>query len=283
MGKMLRWIAYGFAAVATVVVFVGLGGFAASEVMYRRTYAAPVKADFTAARDPAAIARGKRIATVNGCHDCHGETFAGKLFHDEPQIVRAWAPNLTLAAASQTDAQLERAIRHGVAADGRSLWIMPSDAFSELTDRETADLIAYIRTFKTTGLKQPALQVGPVGRVGLVLGKFASAPAMLAADAERYRPDLGPQYAQGRDLARACVECHGKDLKGREITGAPDLAVAAAYAPEDFEHLLRTGEASGGRRLGLMSEIAPVRFNAFSHQEIVALQDYLRARADKGL
>jgi len=45
--------------------------------------------------------------------------------------------------------------------------------------------------------------------------------------------------------------------------------------------LLRTGVAVGNRKLGLMSEIAPARFNALSHEEIGALHAYLKARAER--
>jgi mono/diheme cytochrome c family protein len=156
---------------------------------------------------------------------------------------------------------------------------MPSDAFSRLSDAETADLITYLRTFPARGAPQPAKVLGPVGRVGVLIGKFRSAPAILKASRDAGPPDLGPQFAQGRTLARACMECHGLDLKGSTTVNAPDLAIAGAYDPADFERLLRTGVAAGGRKLGLMSEVAPGRFNAFSHEEIAALHAYLKARA----
>jgi mono/diheme cytochrome c family protein len=279
MKRVLRWIGLGLAAVATVVVFVALGALAASEAMIRWPYAKPPVV-MAAATDPGAVARGRRLATIAGCHDCHGADLSGKLFHDEPAVVRAWAPNLTLAVAHQSDAELDRAIRHGVAADGRTLWIMPSDAFAQLTDAEAADLLAYLRTFEPTGAKQPRIKVGPVGRLGILLGKFDSAPGALLKNGKRTPVDLGPRYAQGRTLSRACAECHGADLKGGAV-GAPDLTIAGAYEPEAFEKLLRTGIAAGDRKLGLMSEIAPARFNALSHEEIGALHAYLKARAER--
>jgi mono/diheme cytochrome c family protein len=280
MKRVLRWIGLGFAALATLVVFLGLGVFAASEAMIRWPHAKPPVV-IAAATDPGAVARGRRLATVAGCHDCHGGDFAGKLFHDEPAIIRAWAPNLTLAVAQQSDVELDRAIRHGVAADGRTLWVMPSEAFAQLTDAETADLLAYLRSFAPKGQKQPHIQVGPVGRVGVLLGKFDSAPVALEKSVGRRPADVGPQFAQGRSMARACAECHGADLKGGGPTGAPDLTIAGAYDPADFEKLMRTGVAAGNRKLGLMTEIAPVRFNAWSHEEIGALHAYLKARAER--
>jgi mono/diheme cytochrome c family protein len=276
MKRVLRWLAYGLGGLVTIVVFAALGGFVASEMMIRRTFPKP-QVQLAATKDPGAVERGRKIAVVTGCHDCHGDDMSGKLFHDEPMIVRAWGPNLTLAAAKQTDAELARAIRHGVAADGRSLWVMPSDALSRLTDTETADLLAYVRSFPVRGEVQPALQVGPLGRVGLLTGKFNSAPANLAKHGQTSIPHFGPQHAQGRELARNCMECHGLDLKGGF---GPDLTIAAAYDAEQFETLLRTGIAPGGRKLGLMTQVSPARFNVLTDQEIAALHGYLKRRAE---
>jgi mono/diheme cytochrome c family protein len=280
MKRVLRWIGLGFAAVATLVVFVALGVFAASEAMVR--WPQPkARVELAASRDAGAVMRGKRIATVYGCHDCHGAQLTGRLFFDEMPLGRLSGPNLSKALAHQSDADVARAIRTGVAADGRSLWIMPSYSFARLTDGETADLIAYLRTFPAKEGQPDVKQFGPVGRIGVVLGKFKSAPQLLKAEAGVQPVDLGPQYAQGRNLVRACTECHGRDLKGDETAKGPDLAIAGAYDPEDFEKLLRTGVAAGNRKLGLMTASAPGRFNALSHEEIGALHAYLKARADK--
>ncbi|WP_165837096.1 c-type cytochrome [Phenylobacterium hankyongense] len=281
MKRVLKRLAYGAGAPVVGAAFVALGGFAASEVMIRMPPRPGPTPAIVAANDPGAVERGRRLATVSGCHDCHGKDLSGKLFHDDPAMVRAWAPNLTLAAAQQSDAQLARAIRHGVAADGRPLWIMPSSAFSKFSDAETADLLAYLRSVPPTGARQPRLQVGPVGRLAVLLGKFHSEPATLKANGGLDLPDLGPEHAQGRAVARACVECHGPELKGSALVKSPDLAIAGAYDLNDFERLLRTGIAAGDRKLGLMSEIAPARFNVLSHEEIAALHAYLRARAEQ--
>ena len=282
MLRFIRWAGLGLAGLVVVVLGLGLGAFAASEVMIRRSYPKPV-VRIAHTTDAGAVARGRRVAVLSGCHDCHGRDLAGLMFHDEMPVFRGYGPNLTLAAARQSDAELDRAIRHGVAADGRTLWIMPSEAFAELTDGEAADLLAYIRSFPVKGQAQPANQIGPVGRLGVLLGKFHSAPDMLRRDADRFRPDLGPQHAAGRDVARLCAECHGKDLKGRPELGAPNLEVAAAYAPADFARLLRTGLPPTGRDLGLMTGVARSRFHALSDAEVSALHGYLQARADRDL
>jgi cytochrome c553 len=281
MKPWVKWTAtIGLSLVGAAVVAAG-GVYAASEAIRHQQWPkAPVTIE--ASHEPAAAARGAKLAVVYGCHDCHGADLAGKLFHDEPALARISGANLTLAAAHQSDADLARAIRTGVAADGRSLWVMPSAAFSRLTDAETADVIAYIRTFKPHGPPSRGIEIGPVGRLGVVLRKFKGEPEKLH-DGVADPIDLGSGRAQGRAMTRACAECHGVDLKGEAATKAPDLAIAASYPLADFKRLMRTGVAAGDRKLPLMSATAVARFSGWSDEEIAALHTYLTARAERVL
>ncbi|HEX5379238.1 MAG TPA: c-type cytochrome [Phenylobacterium sp.] len=277
MKPVLKWLGFALAGVAGLLIIAVAVVYGTTEVMLRApSPKAPVR--IAAASDPDAVVRGARLAKVYGCNDCHGADLKGSLFFDEMPVARIAAPNLSLAAVHQSDADLARAIRMGVAADGRRLWVMPSEAFAHLTDAETGDLLAYLRSVRPHGEAQPRKAIGPVGRLGALLGKFRSAPDQIRLNGAASPIDLGPQFAHGREIARACMECHGVDLKGSTVTHAPDLMIAGAYDLPDFERLLRTGVAAGGRRLGLMSEIAPRRFNVLSHQEIAALHAYLQAR-----
>jgi mono/diheme cytochrome c family protein len=280
MNRVLKWAGYGLAGVVGACALAVGGAFAVSEAMIRWPVEKP-QATLVASADPGAVARGKRVATLNGCHDCHGKNLEGLLFHDEMPIIRAWGPNLSRALAEQSDADFDRAVRHGVAADGRRLWMMPSSAFANLTDQEMADLMAYLRTYKPVGETQPRFQVGHIGRLGVLLGQFKSEPDNIKANASLKLEDLGPEHAVGREVARACIECHGPTLKGMKLLKSPDLAMVASYDEADFERLLRTGVATGGRKLGLMSSVSPARFNALSAQEIAALHAYLKARAER--
>lgn len=281
MKRLLKWAGYGLAGLAALLLVVIGGAYAVSEAMIRWPVERP-KVQLVASHDTGAVQRGARVAKLNGCHDCHGQQLQGLLFHDEMPIIRAWGPNLSRVIAVQSDAQLDGAIRHGVAGDGRRLWMMPSSAFAHLSDQETSDLLAYLRTYKPTGDAQPRFQVGPIGRLGVLLGQFKSEAEMIKRNGDGLRiADLGPRHAQGRDLARACVECHGQSLEGNTTMKSPDLAIAASYDPEDFVRLLRTGVAAGDRKVGLMTQIAPARFGALTPQEVSALQGYLKARASQ--
>jgi len=281
MKRLLKWAGYGLAGIVVLLLVVIGGAFVVSEAMVRWPSDKPA-VRMVAASDPGAVERGRQVAKLNGCHDCHGKALEGQLFHDEMPIIRAWGPNLSILLATQTDDDLDRAIRHGVAADGRRLWIMPSSAFAHLTDQETADLVAYLRTDKPTGEAQPRLQVGPVGRLVVLLGQFKSEPDIVKANGASLKlADLGPAHAEGRELARACIECHGQQLKGSEMLKSPNLDMVASYDPEDFERLLHTGIAAGNRKVGLMTLVAPARFDGLTSEQIAALHGYLKARAER--
>ena len=280
MRRILKWAGYGLAILAGLVGVAVGGAFAVSEAMIRWPVEKPA-ATLAASTDAGAVERGRRVAVVAGCQGCHGQTLQGLMFHDEPGLMKAWGPNVTLVAAKASDADLDRAIRHGVGADGRRLWIMPSSAFSRLTDQETADLIAYIRTFPAGGEVQPRYKLAPKARLGVLLGMFHSEPDTIVIQRRLALADVGPQHARGRSMARACVECHGPELKGGGVVNAPDLTIAAAYDDADFERLMRTGVAAGNRKVGLMSQIAPDRFGNWSSDEIAALHGYLKARAQQ--
>jgi mono/diheme cytochrome c family protein len=280
MLRILKWGLYGLGGLAAVAVLAAGVAFAASELILRAPQARPA-VRLVAATDPGAAGRGRRIAVVTGCVDCHGGNLQGRMFDDLPGIAKLYAPNLTRVAARDSDADLDLAIRHGIGGDGRALYIMPSASLAHLTDAEAADLIAYLRTLPAAGPEQPRVQVGPIGRLGVLLGKFRSEPAAIAAHENPPLPDLGPQHALGREVARACVECHGAQLQGGGPAHAPDLTIAASYDPADFARLLRTGKAAGNRELGLMSASSRIRFAGLTDAEIAELHSYLKARADR--
>ena len=279
MRGLVRWTVRGLAVLVGLAVLAVGGLIVASQLEISKRWT-PAPVAISAAAGPEAVARGERLATVFGCTDCHGKDLRGTLYFDEPMVARLWAANLTLDAAEDSDSDIARAIRTGVVENGRALIGMPSEAFSRLSDAEVADLIAFIRSKPRGGVRRPGAFVGPVGRLGVITGRYMTAPRKVAEARTRPLPDFGPSFAEGRNLARACSECHGPDLNGDAIQHAPDLVMAASYTLPEFERLLRTGVATQGRRLGLMTETAPGRFAVLSDDEIAALHAYLTKRAE---
>jgi len=283
MRTVLRWAGY---AAGGLVVLVALAvayvWIASNRAMRARV--TPKPENLAGAR-AAEIADGQRQLHVLGCISCHGEGLRGNLFFDEPKVAQLYAPNLTLVAAKANGQQLAQAIRQGIGHDGRSLFAMPSAQYARLTDGEVAALIHAIRVLPRGGRKSPPVEVGPLGRVGVVTGKFKPAPVMVAEFADNMPADLGADFARGRHLAMTnCAECHGPSFGGGEPKPglkAPDLQIAGAYDLEQFKRLMREGVPADGRDLNMMDDIARNDLRYLNDEEIAALHAYLAERASR--
>ena len=128
--------------------------------------------DLQVARTPAQIARGQQLANI--CVSCHtpgnqlplsGTNFAAKF--GMPPMGTLYAPNLTPSGNIQdwSDGELIRAIREGVHKDGRSLLIMPSANFRNMSDEDVAALVAYLRSQPAVGDPTPDNQLNVFGAV----------------------------------------------------------------------------------------------------------------------
>lgn len=286
MRRVLRWLGFAAAGVVGLAIVALVALYGLSERAIRRAYPAPSTPAFATPlpTDPASLAEGRRLALTRGCYDgCHGHGFAGSVFFDEPGVARLVAPDLTASARRYSDAELERIVRHGVRPDGRSVFGMPSSTFHELSDGDLARILAFLRSQPPANGLAPSLQAGPLGRLGILTGRFEPTAVMvrreLAATPPLVAPaDTGDSLALGRYVARTvCTECHGPDLRGGG--GTPALAVASAYTQGEFRHFLRTGAAKGGRELPLMSGVARRRFSHLTDAEVGALHAYLRSLA----
>lgn len=229
-----------------------------------------------------AVERGKRLAAVTGCTDCHAEDLRGKLFIDEGWLHgRIYSANLTLKAKHYSDEDFSRLVRLGVRPDGRGVNVMPSMGFVRLTDEEMADIVAFVRSLPAGGAEQPDHFIGPLDHWALWRGQLKPAIAYLERERAKQLPEAGAEHAAARHLVGiVCVECHSGDLKGNGWdSGAPDLAVARAYSLDAFRKLLRTGTAVGDRQLGLMSTVARDRLHHLSDEQIAGIHAYLLAYA----
>lgn len=276
--KPVVWTLEGLALVVVLAaVVVGwLGGRPLSRTWDVAVEPVPVPTD------GASIAEGARLARIEGCRACHDDGLTGGFaFADDLLLGRVVAANLTRVLPAYTDLELVRLLRYGVRRDGTSAVVMPADMFVHLSDDDLGKLIAWLRTVPPSGEAHRKRSIGLMGRVRIVTGDYVPSAELVPADARwpRTRPDPSDPDAYGRYLAMtACSECHGQDLAGLASAGAPDLAMAAAYSPEQFRRLLRSGEGLGGRDLGLMTVVAPLRFGELTDGEIDALHAWLVAR-----
>ena len=119
---------------------------------------------FTAPTGDSVVARGEHVTkALAKCADCHGDDYGGTVMADDPAIGMIAAPNITTGrggrVAGFTDADFERAIRHGTTKGGRRLMIMPSHEYQLLSDEDVGVIIAYIKTVPAPApAAQPASQ-----------------------------------------------------------------------------------------------------------------------------
>ena len=241
--------------------------------------------------DADAIARGEHLAITRGCTDCHTADLGGKVNMEAPAIGRMAAPNLTRGkggvAANYSDADYERAIRHGLKADGTSLLFMPTRDFVALTDADTADLIAYIHSRPAVDRERVPSYIGPVGRALFAFGVLPMVESRLVDHAAPHvaRIEAGATADYGRYLARACVGCHGEHLSGGKIPGlppdfkapaniTPDATGLAGWTKDDFHRVFREGKKRDGSAIDAFMPWQAL--GHFSDMELDALWAYLQ-------
>jgi mono/diheme cytochrome c family protein len=126
--------------------------------------------------DPAQVARGRYLATLAGCSDCHtpgamiGAPDKNRLYGGAdvgfgiPGVGVFVGPNLTPDKATGlggwSDAQIVAAITQGKRPDGRILsGVMPWEALSHLTPPDARAIVAYLRSLPPVTNRAP----GPLG------------------------------------------------------------------------------------------------------------------------
>lgn len=263
------------AASALAVAFavaIPLYVYLASEALIERRYPLPVTEQ--PASNAIGSVRGAHLAMAGGCVDCHGRDLQGRRANLGP--LRLWASNLRIDASTLSLGEFERALRRGLAPGATSLWGMPSQNYMYMSESDVAGLFGWLRSLGRSGQPTPKPLWTLQARFAMLRDRIV--PAAIATRDAPSSLDLGPRYDGGRYLARiACSECHATDLGGS--AGAPDLRIVAAYSRPAFFDLLRRGWGANGRRLRSMSRLAKSRFHVLADYEIMALFDYLSARA----
>jgi cytochrome c553 len=277
MKQLLRWIGIVLGSLAVLVIIAYAVVYVLAERILGRAYDVPA-VSISIPIDSESISEGRRLALIHGCFGgCHGRQVEGTVMFDEPMIARVVAPNLTASVRKYSDSELIGIIRNGVRPGGRSMMVMPAEAFGLLTDGDLGRIIAFLKSLAAVDGPGPSLSLGPLGRIGIATGKFKPV-AMLIAETVPPPDATSEQSAYGRYLARTtCAECHGTSLRGDSNPDftSPSLQVVAAYSPEQFAQLMRTGDALGARKLATMTPWAKQHSSHFTDSEVAALYTYL--------
>jgi cytochrome c553 len=292
--KILRWIGIMLGGllglfVLTFVVLYTIGSIKWNKLHGK--YEVPAES-ITIPTDQGSIARGEHIATIRMCGHCHTETFSGQSV-TAPGLMTLSVPNLTGGTGgvgtTNSDEDWVRAIRHGVGHDGRGLVLMPSRIWYYLSDKDLANLIAYLKSLPPVDNEMPKTDLQPLGRVMLVLGQLPPeiVPNVTLIDHYAPRPVVpksGVTVEYGRYLALTCTLCHGENLNGQTIREGGNVYIAlnltrggevGFWSEEQFITTLRTGVTPGGHQL---KDFMPWKyFGQMTDDELKAVWLYLQS------
>jgi cytochrome c553 len=304
--KIAKWSIRGF------IILLVLLAIAITVTIGWRPFIGPESRQLTGRKfepTPERLARGKYVATaLSGCIYCHsphdwkaantpliaGKEGSGEImpYTDLPgQIV---APNLTpdteTGAGHWTDDQFARAIREGIAHDGRALFpMMPYQQFREMSDEDVASVIVYFRSLPAVSNALPKTDmIFPVKYL------IRTAPKPLFTQvAELTTTD---PVKRGEHLVHlaGCPDCHtpsdkGAPIQGMEFGGGMALmgpwgSVAAANLTPDatgipdydealFLEVMRAGFTRGRK----LSPIMPIMaYKDLTDDDLRAMLAYLK-------
>ena len=292
MNKWMRRAGYVLGGALALVLVVVTAVYAVSARRFSHRYAVAV-APLTVPTDTASIARGRHLGrAIAKCVDCHGDDMAGKVYVDDPGLGRLVATNLTAGRGgvgdSLTIADWDRATRHGVARNGRSLRFMSSGDYATLSDADLVAIVAWVRSLSPVDRQLPPTRIGPVGHVLNALGDFPLPAPAIASASPRYAASSatpGATVAYGAYLANVggCVGCHGAGFSGGHVPGTPPSfrpatnitpAGIGPWTEADFFRAMRDGVRPGGVKL---DAFMPSRLTReMSDDEIRALYAYLK-------
>ena len=266
MKKLLKWIGISLLGLIGLLLLAGLILYPIGMKKLTRSYPnihietvnIPTNAD--------AIARGRHVAVIWSCTECHGENMGGMSFTDDPLLGTISAPNLTPGEGGvgepYTDTDWIRAIRHGVKPDSHAEVFMYD--YATMSDQDLGDLIAYLKQVPPVDSDYPEMRLGPVVPIAPALALFPPAAELIDHDAPRpVDPVPASSIKYGQYLFAICAECHGAKL-------ADELE---NWKQEDFDRAVQAGILPDGRQLP--AAMSSKNFGEMNEMELTALWLYL--------
>jgi cytochrome c2 len=268
MKRILNLTVIIFGGLFALVVIAGLVLYPIGMKKLNRTYPNLAVESVNIPTDADAVARGRHIATIWACTRCHSEDLSGMAFTNDPLsgLVPLGgtisASNLTSGnggiAASYTDLDWVRAIRHGVTPDG-SVEVFMFD-YSTMSDQDLGDLIAYLKQVPPVEASYPEIRYGSVvpvvSNIGLLMPAAERIDHGVAHVAD---PTPGATDEYGRYLSVICTACHGNSIGNSVRT----------WKQEEFIHTFRTGVLPDGEGFG--PTMSSNTFREMTDTELTAL------------
>lgn len=258
------------------------------------------------------VERGRYLATAGNCTSCHtapggAEMAGGVAFVTDFGTI--YSTNITsdptAGIGAWTYEQFARAMREGIAADGRHLYpAFPYPSFAKINDADMKALYAYFKTVPPAPTKPPENQMSfPFNQRGLMAMWNA-----LFFDGAEFVPD--PQQSdawnRGAYLVQGlghCGACHtprnflGAEDTSRAFSGgtlndrvarnkvrtwtAVNLTSAqsglAAWSEQDVFDYLKTGHGAHGASSGPMNEVIGNSTRHLTDEDVRAMAVYIKS------
>ncbi|WP_312328808.1 c-type cytochrome [Stenotrophomonas sp.] len=239
------------------------------------------------AADAALIERGRYLADAGDCTACHtrpgGKPFAGGLPVASP-LGNIYSTNITpdketgIGAYSLDD--FDRALRHGIAADGRTLYpAMPYPSYARVSDDDVRALHAYFlhgdiapvhEVNRATDITWPLSMRWPLA---IWRKTFAPDADAVAFDPSRYSD---PQLARGAYLVQGlghCGSCHtprGFTLQEKALDESGAAYLAGGQVIDGWNAVnLRGNDADGLGRWSTQDIVDTLRTARNAHSAVV--------------
>jgi mono/diheme cytochrome c family protein len=291
---MNKWIRRG-AVTLTVLVACASAAFITLVAMGERKLERKIEvavAPIALRSDAASVERGRYLFASRGCGDCHGANGGGHVVvEDGAMLVRSpdISPSPQSATAHYTSSDWVRTIRHGVKPDGRPVMVMPSEEYNRLVDGDVAAIVAYARQLPPAAGGQAEVRLPMLVKALYAAGVVRDASEKIDHSLPPALPVAeGVTVEHGAYVANGCIGCHGKQLAGGKIPGAPpSWPPAAKLTPgagsaldrdptvEQFMAMLKTGQRPDGSKV---SDVMPfTSLKAMSELDMRALYLHLRS------
>lgn len=285
--KILKGVLIFFGAVILIAVGFYTKAYFSTESRLNKRYSVSPQTLYITP-DSAMLGKGKRLASVKGCMECHGADLSGKIMHEDFMLGRLVSANLTRGKGGLPADYGMRdwvlALKHGLKRDGTPLIFMPSHEFYLLSEYDMKAIIAYCSTVPSVDNELPEIKLGPMVRVLSDLGKFPLVPAEMVDHDHQLISSVKEEVSVefGKYLATSCSGCHKESMKGGEAL-APGLPVVAdisstgnpgRWTEDQWITTLRTGVTPEGKTLNPAEMPWPMAKD-LTDVELKALRKYL--------
>lgn len=285
MRTILKWSGLVLGSLVVLVVLAAVGLSVVGGARLNKTHSIQAEA-IPIPSDEVALARGEHLVNV-ACKSCHGADLSGQVMLEDPTIGTIYSANISGLSDTHTDADMVRAIRHGLDPDGRQLVIMPAEAFIYFSAEDLGAVIAHLKTVPRVGDDRPTPKLTFMGRILMGAGMFGDVfPAEYINHSQPFAamPEIGANMEYGEYLSRFCTSCHGAELAGGQPADpasppAPNLTPGGelvGWTEDDFVTTMRTGVTPSGRTLDPLF-MPWESFGKFDDDELMGLWLYLQS------